>query len=44
MVLARVVFSETQEFKQLAWKHLTTEFGHICRELSQNLDHDDSWR
>ncbi|KJW03156.1 hypothetical protein REIP_1178 [Rickettsia endosymbiont of Ixodes pacificus] len=37
MVLARVVFSETKEFKQLAWEHLTDEFGHNI-ELSQNLE------
>ncbi|AAU04046.1 hypothetical protein [Rickettsia typhi] len=39
MVLARVVFSETKEFKQLAWEHLTDEFGHNI-ELSQNLEND----
>ncbi|MCZ6902283.1 MAG: hypothetical protein O7C59_05960 [Rickettsia endosymbiont of Ixodes persulcatus] len=43
MVLARLVFSETKEFKQLAWEHLTDEFGHNV-ELSQNLENDDSWR
>ncbi|WP_412708336.1 hypothetical protein [Candidatus Rickettsia kedanie] len=37
MVLARVVFSETKEFKQLAWEHLTDEFRHNI-ELSQNLE------
>jgi len=37
MVLARVVFSETKEFKQLAWEHLAEEFGHNL-ELSQNLE------
>jgi hypothetical protein len=41
MVLARVVFSETKAFKQLAWKHLTDEFGHNV-ELSQNLETDEA--
>ncbi|MFP3121091.1 hypothetical protein GCO76_07005 [Rickettsia sp. R2] len=40
MVLARVVFSETKEFQQLAWEHLTDEFGHN-RELFQNLENNE---
>ncbi|MCX4084055.1 hypothetical protein N7281_04180 [Rickettsia hoogstraalii] len=40
MVLARVVFSETKEFKQLAWEHFTDEFGHNI-ELSQNLENNE---
>ncbi|WP_041405027.1 hypothetical protein [Rickettsia massiliae] len=40
MVLARVVFSETKEFQQLAWEHLTNEFGHNI-ELFQNLENNE---
>jgi len=39
MVLARVVFSEQEEFTKLAWEHLMDEFGHNI-ELSENRKKD----